>query len=106
MAEVSAVRAESAWGVPVMVGRPVGAESSALGSTGSGAVSSSSMVPVATESPRVAHTGEDRVRVNVSVSSTTVSLVTGTVMAPARVHGRMRLPVWVHRRVRLPLPAV
>ena len=92
MAEVSAVSAESAWGVPVMVGRPVGAESGSRTT----ATSSSSMVPVATASPRVAHTGEDRVRVNVSLSSTTVSSVTGTVMVPARIHGRMRLPVWVH----------
>ena len=76
MAEVSAVSTASAWGVPVMTGRPVGSESGA----GSSAWAGSWMVPVAWPSRMYAKlVGLESVRMTVSASSLSSSLSTGTV---------------------------
>ena len=92
MAEVPAVSVWSTWGVPLIVGRPVGSELAVVSSVSEGA-SPSWIVPVATASPKAAHLGCDRVRVRVSVSSVNESLVTGTLMVSGRFQRKVSVPL-------------
>ena len=96
MPEMLAVILWSTWGVPLMVGRPVGSVLSVVSSV-SATASLSEIVPVASASASTDPMGLESVRVMVSGSSSSESVRTGTWMVWDGCPGR---------KVRVPLAAV